>query len=114
MAQMAISSVSHQRSTDSIGADSVGASGTVDLANKMDKIFTKISTDPTPSSTEISTVSKTEDNSSADVRQKHFPLPSSELFALGYIDINSSYASPMCRLSVFVKESVCGRARVSK
>jgi len=70
---MAISSVSHQRSTDSIGADSVGASGPVNLANKMDKFVTKIpkiSTNPTPSSSENSTVSITEDSSSADVRQK--------------------------------------------
>ena len=28
-------------------------------------------------------------------------------FALGYIDINFSYASPACRLCVFVKESMC-------
>ena len=34
---------------DSIGADSVGASGPVDLANKVDKFVTNISTDPTPS-----------------------------------------------------------------
>jgi len=33
---------------NSIGADSVGASGPVDLANKMDKFVTKISTNPTP------------------------------------------------------------------
>ena len=58
---------------DSIGTDSVGASGQVDLANKMDKFVTKIpeiSTDLTQSSSENSTVSKTEDSSSADVRQK--------------------------------------------
>ena len=81
-------------------------------------------------------MSKTEDSSSADVRQKKgrtfqaslpmdrllsilfvdfvFPLSSSEPFALGYIDINFSYASPICRLCVFVKEyaRVCVRARV--
>ena len=47
---------------DSIGADSVGELGPVDLANKMDKFLTN--------SSENSTVSKTEDSSSADVRQK--------------------------------------------
>ena len=45
----------------------------VDLANKMDKLvikIPKISTDPTPSSSENSTMSTTEDSSSADVSQK--------------------------------------------
>jgi len=36
-----------------------------------------------------------------------FSLSSLEPFALGYIDIDFSYASPVCRLCVFVKESVC-------
>jgi len=74
MAKMAISSVSHhQHSPRQHRCRFCGYFGAVDLAIKMDKFVTKIpriSTDPTVSSSENSTLSKTEESSSANVRQK--------------------------------------------